>query len=62
MKAYEGLVPVMCCGGKARDFFGEYMAGGVLVLLGHHTQFADQPLVGSFCGSGMHGGRHLPAR
>ena len=56
MKAYENLVPVMVCGGKARDFFGEYMAGGILVLLGYHTQFADQPLVGGFCGAGMHGG------
>jgi glutamate synthase domain-containing protein 3 len=56
MKAYENLVPIMVCGGKARDFFGEYMAGGMLVLLGYHTQFADQPLVGGFCGAGMHGG------
>jgi glutamate synthase domain-containing protein 3 len=56
MKAYESLVPVMVCGGKARDFFGEYMAGGVLVLLGMHTQFPDEPLAGGFVGSGMHGG------
>jgi glutamate synthase domain-containing protein 3 len=56
MKAYESLVPVMVCGGNARDFFGEYMAGGLLVLLGMNGQFADQPLVGGFCGSGMHGG------
>jgi glutamate synthase domain-containing protein 3 len=56
MKAFESLVPVMVCGGKARDFFGEYMAGGLLVLLGYCTQFEDQPLVGSFVGSGMHGG------
>jgi len=56
MKAFENLVPIMVCGGKARDFFGEYMAGGLLVLLGIETQFADQPLVGSFCGTGMHGG------
>jgi glutamate synthase domain-containing protein 3 len=56
MKAFENLVPIICCGGNARAFFGEYMAGGVLVLLGYHTQFADQPLVGPFCGSGMHGG------
>ena len=46
----------MVCGGKARDFFGEYMAGGILVLLGMNTQFAEQPLVGGFCGTGMHGG------
>jgi glutamate synthase domain-containing protein 3 len=56
MKAFESLVPIMVCGGKARDFFGEYMAGGLLVLLGMETQFADQPLVGAFCGTGMHGG------
>jgi glutamate synthase domain-containing protein 3 len=56
MKAYENLVPVICCGGNARAFLGEYMAGGVLVLLGRNGQFADQPLVGPFCGSGMHGG------
>jgi glutamate synthase domain-containing protein 3 len=56
MKAFENLIPVVCCGGNARAFFGEYMAGGVLVLLGRNTQFADQPLVGPFCGAGMHGG------
>jgi glutamate synthase domain-containing protein 3 len=56
MKAFENLVPVICCGGNARAFFGEYMAGGLLVLLGRNGQFADQPLVGPFCGSGMHGG------
>ncbi|MDO8964625.1 MAG: hypothetical protein Q7W30_09075 [Coriobacteriia bacterium] len=56
MKAFENLIPTVVCGGKARDFFGEYMAGGVLVLLGYETQFAEQPLVGSFCGAGMHGG------
>jgi glutamate synthase domain-containing protein 3 len=56
MKAFENLIPIICCGGNARAFFGEYMAGGVLVLLGRNAQFADQPLVGPFCGSGMHGG------
>ncbi|MFA5844345.1 MAG: hypothetical protein WC971_05875 [Coriobacteriia bacterium] len=56
MKAYEGLRPIVVCGGKARDFFGEYMAGGLLVLLGTRTQFPDQPIVGSFVGTGMHGG------
>ena len=56
MKAYENLVPIMVCGGKARDFFGEYMAGGMLVLLGMNTQFPEQPLVGGFVGAGMHGG------
>jgi glutamate synthase domain-containing protein 3 len=56
MKAYEKLVPVLVCGGKARDFFGEYMAGGMLVLLGMNTRDAEQPLAGGFLGAGMHGG------
>jgi glutamate synthase domain-containing protein 3 len=55
MKAYESLRPIMVCGGKARDFFGEYMAGGLLILLGMDTQI-EGPLVGGFLGTGMHGG------
>ncbi|MDH4140254.1 MAG: hypothetical protein OEV43_06735, partial [Coriobacteriia bacterium] len=55
MKAYESHVPVMVCGGKARDFFGEYMAGGTLVLLGMNTHI-EGPLVGGYVGTGMHGG------
>ncbi|MBI5231552.1 MAG: hypothetical protein HY876_05230 [Coriobacteriales bacterium] len=56
MKAYEDNVPIMVCGGKARDFFGEYMAGGMLVLLGMNTRFPEGPLVGGYLGTGMHGG------
>ena len=56
MKAYEKHVPVLVCGGKARDFFGEYMAGGMLVLLGMNARDAAQPIVGGFLGAGMHGG------
>jgi glutamate synthase domain-containing protein 3 len=56
MKAYEGKIPVMIVGGKARDFFGEYMAGGTLVLLGMNGQFEDQPITGDFLGTGQHGG------
>ena len=55
MKAFESHVPIMVCGGKSRDFFGEYMAGGLLVLLGMNSQF-EGPLVGGYVGSGMHGG------
>ncbi len=55
MKAFESLRPIMICGGHARDFFGEYMAGGLLILLGMNTQF-EGPLVGGFVGTGMHGG------
>jgi glutamate synthase domain-containing protein 3 len=55
MKSYESNIPIMVCGGKARDFFGEYMAGGLLVLLGMHSR-TDGPIVGSYVGTGMHGG------
>jgi glutamate synthase domain-containing protein 3 len=56
MKAFEKHVPVLVCGGKARDFFGEYMAGGMLVLLGMNARDEAQPLAGGFLGAGMHGG------
>ena len=55
MKAFESFRPIMVCGGKARDFFGEYMAGGLLILLGMNTQM-EGPIAGSFIGTGMHGG------
>jgi glutamate synthase domain-containing protein 3 len=55
MKAYEGKRPVLVAGGKARDFFGEYMAGGLLVLLGIDSRI-EGPLVGGYLGTGMHGG------
>jgi len=55
MKAYEDLRPIMVCGGKARDFFGEYMAGGLLILLGMNSRI-EGPLVGGYLGTGMHGG------
>jgi glutamate synthase domain-containing protein 3 len=55
MKAYKNQVPVIIAGGTAGDFFGEYMAGGILILLGlDHGK--DRPIVGNFCGTGMHGG------
>lgn len=55
MKAYENKRPTMVAGGKARDFFGEYMAGGLLVLLGMHSRL-EGPIVGGYVGTGMHGG------
>jgi glutamate synthase domain-containing protein 3 len=51
----NGERPVIVCGGKARDYFGEYMAGGLLVLLGLRSQL-DGPIVGGHVGAGMHGG------
>lgn len=54
MKAYEEQHPVLVIGGRARDFFGEYMAGGEMLLLG--LDVADGHVVGSYVGTGMHGG------
>ena len=55
MKEYQSLRPQIVCGGCARDFFGEYMAGGQLVLLGL-TADDDTPIAGQHIGTGMHGG------
>lgn len=54
MKAYKKQIPVLIAGGTARDFCGEYMAGGILIVLG--LERGQQPLVGDYCGTGMHGG------
>lgn len=55
MKAYGSSYPVVVVGGHARDFLGEYMAGGLLILLGLDEQ-RKGPLVGNYVGTGMHGG------
>jgi len=55
MKEYRKNKPCIVVGGTAEDFLGEYMAGGILVILGlnlpkneiHETKFV---------GTGMHGG------
>src|SRR5665647_271884 len=54
MKSYREQVPIVVAGGRAGDFFGEYMAGGTLVLLGLGN--GDGPVAGNYLGTGMHGG------
>lgn len=56
MKSYNENRPVLICGGKAGDFFGEYMAGGVLILLDMMSDTPDKPKHGFSLGTGMHGG------
>lgn len=56
MKEYLDEVPVIIVGGKAGDFFGEYMAGGRLILLGMFSKHPERPIAGLFMGTGMHGG------
>ena len=55
MKGYKDKNPIIIIGGKAGDFLGEYMAGGILILLGL-TAKDNEPIVGDYLGTGMHGG------
>jgi glutamate synthase domain-containing protein 3 len=55
MKEYQGKRPVVVIGGTAQDFFGEYMAGGIVVLLGLNL-VRGQRHRARFIGTGMHGG------
>ena len=55
MKDFETQKPVIIVGGKARDFYGEYMAGGVQILLGLNAKKGEN-IAGHFTGTGMHGG------
>ena len=54
MKEYQKHIPFLVIGGKVGDFLGEYQAGGRVIVLGiGHEESCP---VGSFCGTGMHGG------
>lgn len=56
MKSYLDRRPVVVVGGKAGDFLGEYMAGGIILLLGMFSDKPDAPITGRGLGTGMHGG------
>lgn len=58
MKEYGEKVPLVVVGGTAHDFLGEYMAGGILVVLGLGLA-QGEPHHANFIGTGMHGGRIL---
>ena len=55
MKEYGDKKPALVIGGTAQSFLGEYMAGGVLILLGL-TLKEEETHKASFIGTGMHGG------
>jgi glutamate synthase domain-containing protein 3 len=54
MKSFQDQKPVVVIGGTAQDYLGEYMAGGMLVVL--NLQDSPRP-AGDFLGTGMHGGK-----
>lgn len=55
MKEYGGKKPLVVIGGTAQDFLGEYMAGGILILLGLNLKKSECHRA-RFIGTGMHGG------
>jgi glutamate synthase domain-containing protein 3 len=55
MKEYQDKKPALVIGGTAQDFLGEYMAGGVLVVLGLNLNKGARHRA-NFIGTGMHGG------
>jgi glutamate synthase domain-containing protein 3 len=55
MKQYDGKRPLLVIGGTAQDFLGEYMAGGVIVVLGL-TLHPGERHKANLVGTGMHGG------
>lgn len=54
MKEYGEQRPVIVVGGSAGAFLGEYLAGGMIIVL--NLDGAENP-VGPYCGTGMHGGK-----
>ncbi|MFR5865275.1 MAG: glutamate synthase [Acutalibacteraceae bacterium] len=55
MKAYKDQNPADGHRRRGGSFLGEYQAGGVIAVLGLHTD--GRPLVGNFPCTGMHGGK-----
>ena len=55
MKEYKNKVPQIVVGHTAGDFLAEYMAGGVMVILGLNLKEGEK-CTARFVGTGMHGG------
>ena len=55
MKEYHDKKPVLVIGGTAQDFLGEYVAGGILILLGLNLGEGEHHKA-RYIGTGMHGG------
>ena len=56
MKEYMNVVPAIVIGGTIQDFFGEYMAGGRIIVLNRFFEDNPPPRESCFIGTGMHGG------
>lgn len=54
MKAYEDKKSILVIGGRAGSFLGEYLAGGIVIVLG--LGYEGKNITGYFCGNGMYAG------
>ncbi|MCL2084138.1 MAG: glutamate synthase [Oscillospiraceae bacterium] len=54
MKEYKDKKPAIIIGGRVGSFLGEYLAGGLIIVLNLDS---EEPPVGNFTGTGMHGGK-----
>ncbi|MFX1274278.1 MAG: hypothetical protein ACFFBP_07625 [Promethearchaeota archaeon] len=62
IKEYEHKYPVIIIGGTAKDFLGEYMAGGLIIALGLKFENGKivencQTICGNELGTGIHRGK-----
>jgi len=55
MKEYGDKKPILVIGGTGQDFLGEYMAGGIMILLGLDLNEGERHRA-NYIGTGMHGG------
>ena len=55
LKQYGDDIPKVVVGGKTGSFLGEYMAGGIVLILGLGLAPGEE-ITGSHCATGMHGG------
>lgn len=55
MKGVSEQFPVVIIGRSAGSFFGEYMAGGILAVLGLNKP-KNEHILGNYVATGMHGG------
>ncbi len=55
MKEYMDKKPIMVVGGTGQDFLGEYMAGGILLVLGLTLKSGESHRA-RYVGTGMHAG------
>jgi len=57
MREFRDRRPFLIVGGRADDYLGEYMAGGVAMVLGLDALDMDTCLVGRYMATGMVGGK-----